>query len=216
MGLIKIWKQKCLHTKIPMWICLKDQLKVSGVLDPQIWWIPSLHRGWEIHQWQKIWTDFFQVCMKIYENTLPGLQTGEKSWGMKALEWFDRIPRRDQALMEPRCQITLKPNLNLNLSLYCWIPSYSSVSVTFYRMIYFCLSEMAVIDQKGIQASAAAIFHVFCLDPLSFLQPDEIGRNQLMAQLVRIWDLLSRYNIKYICWQFFQNKFRFIFLCYTF
>ena len=78
------------------------------------------------------------------------------------------------------------------------IPSYSSASVSFYRVNYFCLFEMAVIDQKGIQASAAAIFHVFCLDPLSFLQPDEIGRNQLMAQLVRIWDLLSRYNIKYI------------------
>ena len=99
----------------------------------------------------------------------------------------------------------LKPNLNLNLALYCWIPPYSSVSVSFYRMNYFCLFEMAVIDQKGIQASAAAIFHVFCLDPLSFLQPDEKGRNQLMAQLIRIWDLLSRYNIKYIWGQFGQQ-----------
>ena len=99
----------------------------------------------------------------------------------------------------------LKPNLNLNLALYCWIPPYSSVSVSFYRMNYFCLFEMAVIDQKGIQASAAAIFHVFCLDPLSFLRPDEKGRNQLMAQLIRIWDLLSRYNIKYIWGQFGQQ-----------
>ena len=81
----------------------KYQLKVSGVLDSQIRWVPSLHRGWEIHQWQKIWTDFFQVCMRYMKIPCPGGRQGKR--GTKALEWFDKIPRRDQALIEPRCQI---------------------------------------------------------------------------------------------------------------